>query len=357
MFIEMAPMEGITNYIYRQVFAKHFGGIDHYYTPFISPNQTESLQSREWKELAPENNQGLVVIPQILTKNPDHFLWAAHQAASLGYEEVNYNLGYPSGTVVSKGKGAGMLRNTHYLDQVLEKIYGHCPIRVSIKTRIGVADPAEFEDILAVFQKYPLARLIIHPRVQKEFYKGTVHKEIYQLAADYAASTGSGEPYPSGSDAGSKGLCLVFNGNLATIEDCQNILKAFPSTGGLMLGRGLLTDPALALKLKAWKKDPENAASKDFSAPSACRLTMDAFASFHEDLVRRNSEVLQGSHQVLHRLKEFWPYWYVNFTNGEKYWKRVRKARYFSDYQDTVSAIIRQEEIIPGAHFQAYSIR
>ena len=143
-------MEGITNYIYRQVFANHFGAVDRYYTPFISPNQTESLQSKEWKELLPENNRGLHVIPQLLTKNADHFLWAAHQAARLGYREVNYNIGCPSGTVVAKGKGSGMLRDLDHLDETLEKIFQSCPVAVSVKTRIGIADPAEFGKILEI---------------------------------------------------------------------------------------------------------------------------------------------------------------------------------------------------------------
>ncbi len=339
MIIEMAPMEGITNYIYRRVFAAHFGGVDRYYTPFISPNQTESLQSREWKELAPENNQGLVVIPQLLTKNPEHFLWGAAQAADLGYEEVNYNLGCPSGTVVSKGKGAGMLRDADYLDRALDQIFSSCPIRVSVKTRIGIADPAEFERILDVYLRYPLSSLIIHPRVQKEFYKGDVHREIFAAAAERLAASG-------------RNTSLIFNGNIATAEEAASLAKDFPGLSGVMLGRGMLTDPMLALKTKALM------AAKDFSSRKETPvLTMEAFASFHEDLVRRNSEVLSGSHQVLHRLKEFWPYWYVNFTNGVKYWKRVRKARYYSDYEEAVCELFQKEEIIPGACFEAYSIR
>ncbi|MBO4886950.1 MAG: tRNA-dihydrouridine synthase family protein [Firmicutes bacterium] len=324
MMIEMAPMEGITNYIYRQVFAAHFGGVDRYYTPFLSPNQTESLQSKEWKELDPENNAGLHVIPQLLTKNADHFLWAAGQAAKLGYREVNYNIGCPSGTVVAKGKGSGMLRDPDQLDETLDMIFRSCPIAVSIKTRIGISDPAEFEKILAIYNQYPIVRLIIHPRVQKEFYKGSVHREIFALACEQAK------------------MPLVFNGNLATVSDVDSVMEDFPHLKGVMLGRGMLTNPALA--------------EQAIRVPGAS-LTMDRFASFHSDLIRQNSEVLYGDHQVLHRMKEFWPYWYVNFTNGRKYWKAVRKARYLSDYLAAVDQLFSSEEIIPGAAFEAYSIR
>ena len=343
LIIEMAPMDGITNYIYRQVFAAHFGGVDRYYTPFISPNQTESLQGREKKELDPANNRGLTVIPQLLTKNPNHFLWGARLAAELGYQEVNYNLGCPSGTVVSKGKGAGMLRDTDYLDRTLEKIFESCPIKVSVKTRIGIADPAEFEDILRVYMRYPISSLIIHPRVQKEFYKGPVHKDSFVLAACNSA------------------IPLVFNGNLTTVSEIAEIEKEFPGIQGVMLGRGMLTDPSLAVKAKValQKKSSSDDAGKDADAHSRipALLTMESFADFHEDLVRRNAEVLFGDHQVLHRLKEFWPYWYVNFTNGEKYWKKVRKAKHFSEYRDVVNRLFEEEALIPDAHFESYSIR
>ena len=201
------------------------------------------------------------------------------------------------------------------------------------------ADPAEFERILDVYLRYPLSSLIIHPRVQKEFYKGDVHREIFAAAAERLAASG-------------RNTSLIFNGNIATAEEAASLAKDFPGLSGVMLGRGMLTDPMLALKTKALM------AAKDFSSRKETPvLTMEAFASFHEDLVRRNSEVLSGSHQVLHRLKEFWPYWYVNFTNGVKYWKRVRKARYYSDYEEAVCELFQKEEIIPGACFEAYSIR
>ena len=324
MQIEMAPMEGITNYIYRQVFANHFGAVDRYYTPFISPNQTESLQSKEWKELLPENNRGLHVIPQLLTKNADHFLWAAHQAARLGYREVNYNIGCPSGTVVAKGKGSGMLRDLDHLDETLEKIFRSCPVAVSVKTRIGIADPAEFGKILEIYNRYPIVRLIIHPRVQKEFYKGSVHREIFALAYEKAK------------------MPVIFNGNLAKTDDVDWLMEDFPRLKGVMLGRGMLSNPALAEQV--------------VRVPGAA-LTMDRFRSFHSDLIRWNSEVLSGDHQVLHRMKEFWPYWYINFTNGQKYWKAVRKAKKLSDYLTALEQLYSSEEIIPGAAFEDYSIR
>ena len=326
MIIEMAPMEGITNYLYRQIYQEYFGGIDRFYTPFLSPNQHDSFQSKEWKEIDPNNNAGLRVIPQILTKNPDHFLWAAKVCYDKGYPEVNYNLGCPSGTVVAKGKGAGTLRDVEELDRILDKVFASCPAKVSIKTRIGLQDPEEFEKILKVYQRYPLERLIIHPRVQKEFYKGSVHLESFALAYERLSCP------------------LVFNGNLFSPEDIQRVLSLFPHLEGVMLGRGLLSRPSLAEEIHG-----VDATKKG--------LTMGRFYAFHQALVERNKEVLSGDHQVLHRMKEFWPYWYIQFTNGEKYWKKVRKARYLSDYLAATNDLFQKESLAANAYFSSYSIR
>ena len=319
----MAPMEGITNYLYRQAFQRHFGGIDRFYTPFLSPNQHDSFQTKEWNEILPEHNRGLAVIPQILTKVPEHFLWAANECAQRGYDEVNLNTGCPSGTVVAKGKGSGMLRDTAELNRFLETVFASCPVGISIKSRIGINDPGEFESILAVYNQYPIRRLILHPRVTKEFYKGDVHREVFALAYEQAK------------------MPLVFNGNLFDPEDIQTVPESFPNIEGLMLGRGLLSRPSLAREIK--NETPI--------------LTMAKFAAFHEDLMRENAAILHGDHQVLHRMKEFWPYWYIQFSNGEKYWKKIRKARTLAEYRQTAEQLFETEMLNRQAYFSHYSIR
>ena len=164
-----APMEGITGYIYRNAHHRFFPGTDKYFTPFLSPNQNRALNPKEVRDVLPENNEGIYIVPQILTNQADFFLRAAKELKECyGYEEVNLNLGCPSGTVVSKGKGAGFLADPGGLDAFFDQVYAKADVKVSVKTRIGLSSPEEFYGILDIFNRYPLHELIIHPRVRSE---------------------------------------------------------------------------------------------------------------------------------------------------------------------------------------------
>lgn len=320
MIIEMAPMEGITNYIYRSVFNKHFSGVDRYFTPFLSPNQHHSFQTKERNEIDPDLTDGLEVIPQLLGNNAEHFLWAAKECLDHGFTEINYNLGCPSGIVVSKHKGSGQLADPEALDALLDEIYSKVPVKLSIKTRLGMTDPEEFFKILEVYKKYPLSELIIHPRVRKEFYQGDVHDEIFQAVYEQSL------PFP-----------LTFNGNIFSLEDAQKVMEKYPGLFGLMLGRGMLADLSLARRLKGG--DP---------------MKKEEFIAFHNELVARNRQVLSGDSPLLHRMKELWPYWHVMFTNGYHYWKKVRKTTHFSVYEEAVNEMFEKEDLIEGAFFSTY---
>ena len=164
-----APLEGITDSIYRRLHHKYFPGVTCYFTPFLSPTIHRALTPREARELPPADSLGFPVVPQLLTKNPDDFLWMAAQCADLGYTQVNLNLGCPSGTVTAKGKGSGMLTDLDALDSFLYEIYSNPPLDISVKTRLGYASAEEFPAILDVYNRYPIKELTIHPRVRKQF--------------------------------------------------------------------------------------------------------------------------------------------------------------------------------------------
>ena len=227
-----APMEGLTGYLWRQVHAELFGPADKYFTPFLSPNATCTFQRKELDEIDPEHNRGLNVVPQLLTNRAEHFLWAARELHDRGFREVNFNLGCPAGTVAAKRKGAGLLAYPQELDRCLEEIFAGLPrgMTVSVKTRIGKNDPGEWPGLLEIYRRYPLAELIVHPRLQKEFYKGTPHREAF--------STVSG-PWP-----------VVYNGDIWTAEDAAALSRDFPGTDAVMLGRGLMRDPSLLRQLR-----------------------------------------------------------------------------------------------------------
>ena len=227
-----APMEGLTGYLWRQVHAALFGPADKYFTPFLSPNATRTFQRKELDEIDPAHNAGLYVVPQLLTNRAEHFLWAAGELYARGYREINFNLGCPAGTEAAKRKGSGLLAYPQELDHCLEEIFAGLPrgMSVSVKTRIGKNDPAEWPGLLAIYRKYPLSELIVHPRIQKEFYKGVPHRDAW------AAVSG---PWPA-----------VYNGDIFTPEDAAALFRDFPGTNAVMLGRGLMRDPALLRRLR-----------------------------------------------------------------------------------------------------------
>jgi len=301
--VYFAPMEGVTDAVYRRVHHAHFGGVDKYFIPFISPTQNLVLTPRERNNVSPEVNVGLNVVPQVLTKKADHFLWAAQLLYDMGYEEINLNVGCPSGTVTAKGKGAGMLLDPQALDGFLEEIYAHTPVRVSIKTRIGFFSPDEFDELLAVYNRYPVHELIVHPRTREQYYKGTPHREIY------AACEG--------------GTCLplVYNGDLFTPQECCDFAGQHPATRALMLGRGMLANPALA----------QTAAGGD-------PLTRETLKAFHDDLFTAYREAYHTS-AVLGRMREVAKNIACCFEGADKPLKAARKASSIPVYEEAMARL------------------
>ena len=157
----LAPMEGITGFIYRNSYEKFFGGIDKYFAPFVVPNSSKSLKTKELRDVLPENNKGINLVPQILTNDSEGFILTAKKLKDLGYNEINLNLGCPSGTVVGKKRGSGFLVHKEELDKFLEEIFKIDDIKISIKTRLGMDKPEEFYELIKIYNKYPMEELII----------------------------------------------------------------------------------------------------------------------------------------------------------------------------------------------------
>ena len=233
MEIYFAPMEGITGYIYRNAFYDYFTGVDKYFTPFLSPNQNRALNPKEIRDVLPENNKGMQVVPQILTNRADYFLRAAEELKEkYGYGEVNLNLGCPSRTVVSKGKGAGFLAKPEELDSFFREVFHNIKGEMSVKARIGVNDSKQFRHLMDIFNQYPLCELIIHPRIQKDYYGNSPDWEVFGEAVHVSS------------------IPLCYNGDIFTLEDYRRIKAAFPEVNRIMLGRGLLMNPMLAETIK-----------------------------------------------------------------------------------------------------------
>lgn len=311
MKYSLAPMEGITGYTYRRVFDQCFGPIDQYYTPFVSPNATRSFMKREGKEIDPEHNAGLPVAPQLLTRNAEDFLWAANRLAELGYSEVNLNLGCPSGTVTAKGKGSGFLSYPEELDQFLETIFARSPLPISIKTRLGRNEDTEFPRILEIYKKYPLAQLIVHPRVQKDFYKNQPRWQSFAQALQEC-------PFP-----------VCYNGDIFSLEDFQKLTEAFPTLHWVMLGRGLLINPSLLRQCRGGA-----AASRE------------ELKDFHDRLLKAYVEEFHGDRNLLYRMKELWTYFRYSFEEPERCRRLIRKVSSVKEYEAAVQEIFHME-IVP----------
>lgn len=310
MRIYLAPMEGITGLLYRQVHHRCFGSVDRYYMPFISPVQDHIFTKRDLRELDPAANRGLNAVPQLLTRQAGDFLWAAGELAAMGYEEVNLNLGCPSGTVTAKGKGAGFLARPEELDRFLEQVFAAAPIKVSVKTRLGMTDPAEFERLLEIYNKYPISELTIHARVRADFYK--VPARMDSFAAWWSQSRAP----------------VCYNGDLVTAGDCTNLKARFPEVAAVMVGQGMIADPALARKVKG--------------GPGADK---EALQAFHDALYEGYAAAFGSRHNAMQRMKELWRYHIHLFEQSEKYGKKLRKAADAPQYESVVRSLFRDLDL------------
>lgn len=309
-----APMEGLTGCIYRRVHRRFFSGIDRYYAPFISPAHDHSEPPRDWRELRPEENPDVPLVPQLLTNDARDFLWAAAVLRDKGFSEVNLNLGCPSGTVVAKRKGAGFLALPEELDRFLAEIYASPlsgEIRISIKTRMGLKDPEEFDRLLEIYSMFPIPLLILHPRLRTDQYTGPVHPEAFDAALQRC-------PFP-----------LAWNGDIFNPGDLERLLGRFPGIQTVMLGRGLAADPALAARC--------------MGLPGCSREELTAF---HDALCGEYRQVLYGDTALCHRMKEFWSYFIRRFADGQDHFKRICKAKRFDEYRVAAHAALQELELL-----------
>lgn len=303
MLLSFAPMEGISSRPYRQTHARFFGGVEEYFTPFIAPDGSGKFKASALRDVLPENNRGLRLIPQLLVNRAEPFLRVAEQLGGLGYEEVNLNIGCPSGTVVAKHKGAGMLLDLHMLDDCLADIFSRCPIDISIKTRMGMESTEEFAPILEIYNKYPLKRLIVHARARAGMYKSRVDLPGFLAALPQCR-------------------CPVwYNGDIFSPADMEKLAEA-PGLTGVMLGRGTVADPALPRQIRGGKA-----------------LDAGELKSFHDALLECFLAEGMQERAAMARLKELWFYMLYKFPDSKKEAKRLLKAQSGRDYRLAVDAL------------------
>ena len=307
-----APMEGLTDSIYRRTHHKYFPGVDGYYMPFISPTIHRQLTHKEDRELPMSDSEGFTAIPQVLTKVPEDFLWAARICADRGYTEVNLNVGCPSGTVVSKGKGSGMLRDPEELDRFLDAVFSASPLPISVKTRLGLEPVEDFVRILEVFNRYPITELTVHPRVRKDFYKEPVREEWFRYAYENSKNP------------------LCYNGNIITKQQADEIAVTYPGVEAVMIGRALIGDPGML-------------------CPAG--TSRETLKQFHDELVEEYTRVFGSRRNAMFRMKENWSLLHKRFEDADKLWKKLRKT---TDYDEFMAISTEIFQTLPLAdHLRA----
>lgn len=299
----LAPMEGVTGCVVRNAFKHHFTGIDRYFTPFIPMNK--KIDKRTSRELAPENNQGITLIPQLMSKDAEAVAEACSSLQNIGYDIVNINLGCPSGTVCSKGRGAGFLRDPDGMDRFFDEIFEQVQCRISVKTRIGYSSLDEWRNILSVYARYPFEELIIHPRLQQEYYNGKPHLEAYEEAASMIK------------------VPLCYNGDIVDADSYQSICDRFPGTDRVMIGRGAFMNPGLIQELSGG-----GPASKE------------QIRAWHDEIVDGYIGIFSGERDVIFHMKEIWSYLGRSYPDCAKQLKAIKKAQNLTDYRIAVRDIL-----------------
>ncbi len=306
--IELAPMEGIITASFRKCYKKYFKGIDRYYTPFIAANQTHTFKAREKREFIPYEED---LVPQILTNDPDDLIWAMRELSDLGYKEVNLNIGCPSGTVVAKGKGAGMLKDISALDGFFDVIFEAIEKEnlpgLSVKTRVGMTSHKEAYDIAETISGYPFSAIIVHPRIREEYYNENATPDSFEVFYDKCQKS-----------------ALIYNGDLNSPPDVDLILKRFPYIKGVMLGRGALVDPFLPSKVSG---------EKDNYDPNVIYL-------FLQDLWDEYASYLSGDRDILFKMKDLWNFLGKAYPHNARELKQIKKAKNRNEYDIAVKELL-----------------
>ncbi len=303
MKLYFAPMEGITTYTYRNTHNELFGACDEYFAPFIVPTDNEKITLRTLRDIKRENNT-VPLVPQILCTSHTAFDKFVQKILPLGYDELNLNLGCPSGTVVKKGRGAGALKNPEELRHFLQEIFASPEIKISVKTRAGFYSHDEFGYLTELFNEFPISELIVHPRVREEYYKGMPNMQSFELAYRGAR------------------MNLCYNGNIYSAEDFKNITEKYPELSAVMIGRGAIRNPAIFREIRG-----------------GARLKTAELLEFTEILAEKYLKLLGSDRYTLHRLKEIWLYSIDNYPEEKKIMKLIKKSTKLSELISAINML------------------
>jgi len=307
-----SPLQGFTDFRFRNAFHHYFGGIDTFYSPYIRLNGKFKIKSSYQNDLLLENNDTLEVIPQIITNDAEEFLFVAKYVQSLGYKELNWNLGCPYPMVAKSGMGSGLICNPDKIDNILERAHKETDILVSMKMRMGYDNAEEILDVFPILDQYPLKNIAIHARIGKQLYKSPVDLDAFERCITSTKHK------------------LYYNGDITSVEAFKSIQTRFPSLDHFMIGRGLIADPFLPQMIKSdtteYPKD-----------------RWDIFEEFHNTIYSQYDEYLSGPTPIKMKMLGFWEFFSQSFSNQQKTYKAIKKATNPFKYKQVVSMILANE--------------
>ena len=310
--IYSSPLQGFTDFRFRNVFQEFFGGIDQFIAPYIRVNGNRELKPGNERDILPVNNISINLIPQIISRDADDFLFVAKYVQKLGYTELNWNLGCPYPMVAKKGMGSGLLRSPDKIQEILTRVFAETDIQVSVKMRLGYENPQEIIHVLPVLEKFHLTNITIHPRIGKQLYGGDVDLKTFEVCLGLSSHK------------------IIYNGDITSVRGFREMKDRFPTINHWMIGRGLIADPFLPAMIKADNDVyPEN--------------RYEIFNSFHDDLFSSYEEALSGQKHLLMKMYPLWEYFIQSFPNSPKGLKKIKKARNIDDYKEIVKQIIYNE--------------
>ncbi|GAA4240061.1 tRNA-dihydrouridine synthase family protein [Winogradskyella damuponensis] len=305
-----SPLQGFTDFRFRNAFNHYFGGIDTFYAPYIRFNKKLIIKNSYQIDLQLENNTDLEVIPQIMTNRADEFLFVVDYIQELGYKELNWNLGCPYPMVTNRGMGSGLICDPEKINHILERVHKETDIVVSMKMRMGYEHPEEILDTFPILDAYPLKNIAIHARIGKQLYKGGVNLDAFEKCIESTKHK------------------LYYNGDITSVAKLKEMQTRFPSIDHFMIGRGLIADPFLPSMIKNDTTEyPEN--------------RWDIFREFHDTIYQQYDAALSGPTPIKMKMQGFWEYFAQSFSNPQKTFKKIKKANNPRAYQQAVTEILK----------------
>lgn len=311
----LAPLQGITDYHFRNLFNQYFKGLDSAYTPFIRLQNDKTIKKSQLIDILPENNSELKIIPQILTNDAEEFIFLAKYLNDLGYSEINWNLGCPFSMVAKRKLGSGLLPFPDRIGEILEKVIPELPCKLSIKMRSGYEKDDDILKVLHVLNQFPLTEIIIHPRLGKQMYKGTANPDVVEKCLEICSHK------------------ISYNGDIENLENFQVLENRFEKIDSWMIGRAAISNPFFIEELKFRLKIP--AVKK-----------MERFSDFHQALFESYEQNLSGPGHLIIKMLSFWEYFSLSFSNSKKVYKKVKKAQSISQYHAVIHEIFNEEVFV-----------